>query len=86
MTPQIELSEIVKNKLESYKEKEGCKTFNEAVNLLISKKPFDLERYIENLSKMEMDTATKLNVLENEIMSASRLLGRYTPVVHNPYY
>ncbi len=86
MTPQIELSEIVKNKLEKYKEKEGCKTFNEAVNLLIFKKPFDFDRYIENLSKMEMDNATKLNVLENEIMSASRILDRYTPVVLNPYY
>ncbi len=86
MTPQIELSEIVKKKLEKYKEKEGCKTFNEAVNLLISKKPFDFDRYIENLSKMEMDTASQLEVLENRIMSASRILARYTPVVLNPYY
>jgi hypothetical protein len=34
---QIELDKIVKNKLESYKDKEGCKTYSEAVNVLLSK-------------------------------------------------
>ena len=33
--PSIDLSQKVKEKLEGFKDKEGCKTFSEAVNLLL---------------------------------------------------
>ena len=33
---QVDLTDIVKEKLERFKEKEGCKTFSEAVNLLLT--------------------------------------------------
>ena len=41
--PQIEISGVVKKKLDSYKTREGCKTYNEAVNLLISKSDLNAE-------------------------------------------
>ena len=55
MTPQIELSEIVKNKLEKYKDIEGCKTFNEAVNLLISKNGLSSELLFDMLEAIEKE-------------------------------
>ncbi|MFX0073293.1 MAG: hypothetical protein ACFFAO_19615 [Candidatus Hermodarchaeota archaeon] len=33
--PAVDLTEKVKEKLELFKDKEGCKTYSEAVNLLL---------------------------------------------------
>ena len=34
--PTIDITQKVKEKLDKFKEKEGCKTYSEAVNLLLT--------------------------------------------------
>ena len=80
MTPQIELSEIVKSRLEIYKEKEGCKTFNEAVNLLISKNekiPFECK--IE-LLKENVRLERVLKRLNDSVRESIKTIERYYPI------
>jgi len=44
----VKVSEIVKVKLEKYKEDEGCKTLSDAINLLIYKAKHYADKYPEN--------------------------------------
>ena len=55
--PQIEISGVVKKKLDSYKNSEGFKTYNEAVNLLISKSVLnaDLMRIVKENQQLLKD-------------------------------
>ena len=49
MSPTIEISEKVKEKLDKYKEQEGIKTFSDAVNvlLILYKNHRNLERLLD---------------------------------------
>ncbi len=50
MSPTIEISEKVKEKLDKYKEQEGIKTFSDAVNvlLILYKNHRNLERLLDS--------------------------------------
>ena len=50
MSPTIEISEKVKEKLDKYKEQEGIKTFSDAVNVLLLsyKNHRNLERLLDS--------------------------------------